>query len=351
MTKVGPAATVIGDGASRLASRFPDALSIGVWLRAIVAVNIGAALMALVDAGSFQRWGDLFLDYSWRLQPVILVTLTLLASGARWMRRLSFNLAAGLTCAGTALVALVMEALWRRVGFSDVHGVEGVLRLSLIAALTAATVLGYFALRERAMRPAVDAAQVVALTARIRPHFLFNSLNAVLALIRKDPQRAERTLEGVAELYRVLMRDPRDLVPLSEEISLSRQYLEIERLRLGERLRVEWRIEDVPDDTPVPPLMLQPLLENAVYYGIEPADEGGEIVIGFFREGRTLRIEIENTLPDDASREALGSGNRMAQKNIAERLTLHFDLEASLQATQTGNRYRVVLRLPLGGRA
>lgn len=349
MTKIAANVTT-ADGALRQVSNFPDVLSIGVWLRTIVAVDLGAALIALVDAGSFQRWGEFFLEYSWRLQPVMLVTLTLLAASDRWLRRLSFTLASAMTCAGTALVTLVMEALWRRVGLSDIHGVENVLRLSLIASCTSGIVLGYFALRAQAMRPAVDAAQVVALTARIRPHFLFNSLNAVLALIRKDPQRAERTLEGVAELYRVLMRDPRDLVPLSEEISLARQYLEIERLRLGDRLSVDWRIEDVPEDALVPPLMLQPLLENAVYYGIEPADDGGEVVIGFFREGRSLRIEIDNTVPDGAGGEALGSGNRMAQKNIAERLALHFDVEASLQTVQTANSYRVVLRLPLGGR-
>ena len=113
--------------------------------------------------------------------------------------------------------------------------------------------------------------------ARIRPHFLFNSINAVLSLIRCDPKRAERALEDMADLFRVLMADNRQLAPLEQEVALCRQYLELEHLRLGERLQVAWHIEKMPRDALIPPLVLQPLLENAVYHGIEPPAEPGEI--------------------------------------------------------------------------
>jgi two-component system sensor histidine kinase AlgZ len=191
--------------------------------------------------------------------------------------------------------------------------------------------LTYFALRARAFSPALAEARLQALTARIRPHFLFNSLNAVLSLIRSEPRRAETALEELADLFRALMRDHRDLLPLADEIALCRQYLDLEKLRLGERLNVEWEIAEVPTDLPVPPLMLQPLLENAVYYGIEPSGEAGTIRIRFSRTKSELLIELVNPcLANDKSR----SGNRMALANIRERLALYYDLEASLEAAE-----------------
>jgi hypothetical protein len=114
--------------------------------------------------------------------------------------------------------------------------------------------------------------------ARIRPHFLFNSINAVLSLVRAEPARAETALQDMADLFRVLMRDNRDLAPLADEIELCRQYLELEQLRLGERLTVDWNLKSMPGDALVPPLVLQPLLENAVYHGIEPSSQPGHRV-------------------------------------------------------------------------
>jgi two-component system, LytTR family, sensor histidine kinase AlgZ len=230
---------------------------------------------------------------------------------------------------------------------SEVASTAQVLRLATLAAAAAALLLWYFALAEKARRPAVSEAQVAALTARIRPHFLFNSLNAVLSLIRHEPQRAEAALENLAELFRVLMRDPRDLTLLSEEIALCRQYLELERLRLGERLHVEWTIESMPAETRIPPLMLQPLLENAVYHGIEPADEGGVLHIAFEKRGDRLRISIVNPLSPAKGGAVPSTGNRMALDNIRQRLALHYDLEASLETWIDDGLYRVRIELPM----
>jgi two-component system sensor histidine kinase AlgZ len=190
----------------------------------------------------------------------------------------------------------------------------------------------------------------MALTARIRPHFLFNSLNAVLGVIRSDPRRAESALEELAELFRVLMRDNRDLVPLSSEIGLARQYLELEKLRLGERLHVRWDIENCPPDALVPPLMLQPLLENAVYHGIEPLGEPGEITVRVTREKERVSFELVNPCPAEAERHA---GNQMALDNIRERLMLFFDLEAQLETVRRDRLYFVTISFPYrkgGGR-
>ena len=140
----------------------------------------------------------------------------------------------------------------------------------MFALLLCAALLGYFQLRAKALSPAIAEARLQALQARIRPHFLFNSINAVLSLIRSEPKRAETALEDMADLFRVLMRDNRELAPLADEVELCRQYLALEQLRLGDRLQVEWHVKNMPGDALVPPLVLQPLLENAVYHGIEP---------------------------------------------------------------------------------
>ena len=256
------------------------------------------------------------------------------------------------------MISVIVEDALIYIGLADPQR-GALLRSALLAGGATALLLAYFALRARAMRPAAAEARFAALSARIRPHFLFNSLNAVLSLIRSDPRRAESALESVAELFRVLMRDPRKLVPLSEEIAFCRQYLDLERLRLGEeRLRVSWEINAVPEDALVPPLMLQPLLENAVYHGIEPADDGGELHIRFAHGDDGIVIELDNPLPvgraggsDDAAptserRRAARGGNHMALANIRERLDLHFDLDARLETRSENGRYRVRIVLP-----
>lgn len=325
---------------------FPDFRNLGVWLRVLLLINGIALLAALVDVDLLAEWPGRYLAYAWRLQPLLLLSLCLLWLSQRWLKRLPVGLARLCAVAGVVLLTILLEGLWRRLWLSDVGDMMGVLRQGLLAAAGASLALVYLAMRHQAVRPAVDAAQFAALTARIRPHFLFNSLNAVLSLIRKEPQRAEAALESLADLFRVLMRDPRDLVPLSGEISLCRQYLELERLRLGERLRVEWAVDDVPGDALVPPLMLQPLLENAVYHGIEPADQGGLLRIVFRRQSSGFQIEIVNAVPGSAAKGEHASGNHMALANIKQRLALHYDLEASLEAEQVGDEYRVRLLLP-----
>jgi len=320
----------------------PDFRSLGVVLRVLLGVNLLAAAAALVKAGSVQRWPAEVLAMAGSVQPVLLVTVALLAGSGSLLARLPLRTGQALVVAGSVVLTLVIEDVWRFLGLQPGGG-EALLRAAVLAAFTAGIMLLYFELRARAAQPANTEARLAALTARIRPHFLFNSLNAVLSLIRDDPRRAESALESLADLYRVLMRDPRDLAPLSEEIALCRQYLDLERLRLGERLRVVWEIAAVPDDARVPPLMLQPLLENAVYHGIEPAPEGGELRIRFARADDALLIELRNPLPP-APR--AGSGNHMALANIRERLMLHYDLEARLLTEEREGAFHVTIRIP-----
>jgi two-component system sensor histidine kinase AlgZ len=212
-----------------------------------------------------------------------------------------------------------------------------------LATLLAAVLLEYFRLRNRAFSPALAEARLQALQARIRPHFLFNSLNAVLSLMRGDPKRAEAALEDLADLFRSLLADNRKLIPMREEISLCRQYLNLEHLRLAERLQVQWTVDPRAEDALVPPMLLQPLVENAVYHGIEPGLGAGAIEIQIGLDGNIVRVGLANPYhPEHQHRQ----GNRMALANIRERLQLHFDVEGRLDTAVDGNRYRIDMVMP-----
>jgi two-component system sensor histidine kinase AlgZ len=203
--------------------------------------------------------------------------------------------------------------------------------------------LGYLRLRAKAFSPALTEARLQALQARIRPHFLYNSLNAVLSLIRRDPKRAELALEDLADLFRVLMSDGRRFVRLSEEISLLERYASIEQLRLGERLRIAWDIDSAPQDALVPPLVLQPLLENAVYHGVEPGTGVGEVIVHIEARGKRVLVRMSNPFHAD---HAQRPGNRMALDNLRERLQLFFDAEARMETRVLGDRFQVEIEFP-----
>src|SRR5207245_8082787 len=204
------------------------------------------------------------------------------------------------------------------------EAMPSVARTLVLAALASASLLAYFRLHTKAFSPALAEARLQALQARIRPHFLFNSLNAVLALIRRDPKRAERTLEDLADLFRTLMADMRQFVRLAYEIALLERYAEIEQLRLGERLRVSWELDAAPSDALLPPMVLQPLLENAIYHGVEPGTGVGDVLVRIERRGERVHAAIENPHLEAGGQR---SGNRMALDNIRERLALFFDAE------------------------
>jgi two-component system, LytTR family, sensor histidine kinase AlgZ len=217
------------------------------------------------------------------------------------------------------------------------------MRTLVLTLLVAAFLLVYFRLHTKAFSPALAEARLQALQARIRPHFLFNSLNAVLALIRRDPKRAERSLEDLADLFRTLMADARQFVRLADEISLLERYAEIEQLRLGDRLRISWELDAAPSDALLPPMVLQPLLENAVYHGVEPGTGAGDVLVRIERRGERVLAVIENPYLEKGNQRA---GNRMALDNIRERLALFFDAEARLETRIANGRYRVDIEIP-----
>lgn len=203
--------------------------------------------------------------------------------------------------------------------------------------------VGYRALRVRADAPSFAEARLQALQARIRPHFLFNTLNTVLALLPGDPARARVTLENLACLLRAFMRDTAELVPLRDEIELCQSYLQIESLRLGDRLVVRWSPGLPASEVLVPALLLQPLAENAIRHGLETSEVPGRLTIRIAQEGARLRIEMTNPVSRHPS---LWPGGGMALANLRERLMLLYDRQAELRTEVRDERFCVQIDLP-----
>ena len=216
-----------------------------------------------------------------------------------------------------------------------------------IAAIVGAVALRYFYVAHEWRRNVeLEArARVRALQARIRPHFLYNSLNTVAALTRSDPARAEEAIEDLADLFRVSLSDSRAQISLREELEVARIYQRIEQLRLGDRLQVRWKVADLPPRAIVPSLLLQPLLENAINHGIEPLPEGGTVTVEGSVEGGEVTISVSNPVSPVAR--AVRSGNRMALDNIRQRLELVFPGRSGVEVADSADAYRVRLRFPL----
>ena len=355
----------------------PDFRNLGVMLRVLLVVNLLALLTVALRADELERLTAELALMAGRVElPLLLAVLLLYLLGPA-LRRLGAR-AGQAAVFGVASLAVMFS--------SPLTGADApaLLRALAWSWLAAAIALLYFDYRSWRFTPALAEARLMALTARIRPHFFFNSLNGVLGVIRSDPRRAERALEELADLFRALMQDHRERVPLRDEVELCERYVDLERLRLGDRLSVRWafggegasggdagsvaggaigeldplnatpRAGAGPEaaraearasllDARVPPLLLQPLLENAVYHGIEPSTEAGEVVVRVDRRGEVLSLEVDNPVCDAVRHHA---GNRMALDNIRERLMLFYDLEAGLEIEEGGGRYRVRIRLP-----
>jgi two-component system sensor histidine kinase AlgZ len=323
----------------------PDFRNLGVMARVLVGVNVAAFAAASCAETGWTQIVDRFVRDAVLVEPALIITLLTLYVLGPWLRRLARS--AGYA-AGYAAVTAIALALGTAVA-NAVHGLAAADRaidlpkLWMFTLLVSAALLEYLRLRARAFSPALVEARLQALQARIRPHFLFNSLNAVLSLIRRDPRRAETALEDLADLFRTLVSDQRGFVRLADEIALLERYARLEQLRLGERLRVVWEIDAAPLDALLPPLVLQPLLENAVYHGVEPDTGPGEVEVHVALHGNRVRLRLSNPYHPDYQHRA---GNRMALDNIRERLMLFFDAEARLETRVEAGRYVVEIGVP-----
>ena len=215
-----------------------------------------------------------------------------------------------------------------------------VLRIVAAGMIIAGMLLRYLYVQQtlRAREQSELRLRVQARQSRIRPHFLFNSMNIIASLIETDPETAETVVEDLSELFRASLGEAGQQVPLQTELDLCDRYVRIERLRLGDRLEVQWRADLIPHGVQIPLLTLQPLVENAVYHGIQPLPEGGCIVMEIHIDDERVEIVLTNPVPPDSARAGKhSSGNRMALANIRSRLAVLYGPSAALRAeVETG---------------
>lgn len=321
----------------------------------IVVAELLAFVLALMSSTSLDGlWFELGL-ISLFIQWVALGSVAILCLTRNWLERSGVVAAALTAYLITLLMTLLISAfiLWGGdySGFLlipiAVPPAEFLLRNLAICAIVSAVVFRYFYVQYQWQRnvQAEARSRLQALQARIRPHFLFNSMNTIANLTRTKPQQAEQTIHDLADLFRATL-GRRERIALEEEIELTRRYLSIEACRLEERLRVNWQIgEDLPLEIPIPALVLQPLVENAIYHGIEQLLEGGEIMIRIEGERHALRVTVDNPVPTTPG-QYRRQGNQMAQENIRQRLMLAFDGECEFKVAHTQQRYTVSFTLP-----
>lgn len=253
---------------------------------------------------------------------------------ATWRGAAVMTLGAACALGGSALLLPVLDSAFT---------LQRWLAVALAGMLLSGSLWAWLTLRVRSRLPAEAAARLVELQSRIRPHFLFNALNTAVALVRVDPARAESVLEDLAQLFRTALEDHGQAVTLADEIELAQRYLAIEQVRFGDRMRVQWQLDPAADAAMVPPLLLQPLVENAVRHAVEPSPEGADIVVRTrVRRGQAL-VDITNTVPAQAGR----PGHGIALQNVRERLMLLHDVAARFEVQREPDRYRVLIEVPL----
>jgi two-component system, LytTR family, sensor histidine kinase AlgZ len=333
---------------------------------AVLAIVLIAALLGLVLAlartaigGDF--WIDLARNSAFLLWAGLL-TAAALCRARPWLARKTLRAAVGWSLGIMVGTVAALSEVVHQLGrwwagffgapsaiFPESHA-GFVLPNVLIATIVGALALRYFYVSHHWRRSVeLEArARLRALQARIRPHFLFNSMNTIAALTRSQPARAEEAIEDLADLFRVSLSDARAQITLREEIDVARTYQRIEQLRLGARLDVRWDVATLPARAIVPSLLLQPLLENAIGHGIEPLPAGGQVVVRGWLEAESILIEVTN--PVAAQRApSPRPGHGMALDNIRQRLELAFPGRSSITVRDEAGLYTVRMRFPRTG--
>ncbi|MCB1675985.1 MAG: sensor histidine kinase [Halioglobus sp.] len=309
-----------------------------------------AVVYVLANSALPQFDWELLAICSLYMQWVVLLSAALLCRLRRPLSRFSLPAAA----LGSLLVVLAVTALSSLLALylypQPVRGSPGgwwLLRNLLVAALLSGIVLRYFYLQQQLRRQEKLElqARLDSLRAKIRPHFLFNAMNSIASLIMSRPEAAEQAVEDLAELFRAGLQESQRPTTVADELHLCELYLGIEQLRLGQRLRVEWQVDAAARAVPMPSLLLQPLVENAVYHGISQLPEGGTVAVAVRLSGGALRVQVDNPVPQTAADTA---GHRMALANIRERLLAIYGSGARLEALPGTGSYRIELSYPAG---
>ena len=317
-----------------------DACQTGVVLRAVLFVEVCAGVGVIFEAYDTVDWVIRLAMVTGGALPATLAWLLLACATKRIVARLppvwqytvavAMGALAGLYgCAMLAWSGLLIGPPWVASAFSG---------LLLSGILVAALVM-----RSKGRMPADTSARLAELQSRIRPHFLFNTLNSAIALVRAEPAKAEALLEDLSDLFREALKDSGEPVRLAQEIELAQRYLAIEQVRFGDRLRVQWALDPAADDAKLPPLLLQPLVENAVRHGVEPSEKGADVRISTQRRGSIVVIKVTNTVPNGQGEQ----GHGLALRNVRDRLALLHDVQGQFRSGLKDGVYQVRIEVPL----
>ncbi len=333
----------------------PDFCGIGTVFVVVLIAELLAFVLTFATPGDYGSHVNHLARSSLFIQWVALSCVAMLCASRDLLSRLGDKRAATVSYLSVLAVTwLISELAWwimqqapiSDTAFQETHGAF-LLRTVGISAIASAVTLRYFYVQHQWKKNVESEAEarIQALQSRIRPHFLFNCMNTIASLTRKDPALAEQALEDLADLFRASLSDAKKRVGLAEELALCRRYLHIEGLRLGDRLRTDWAIDELPGDALLPALTIQPLLDNAIYHGIQPLPEGGMIRIVGKRDGAKLTITIDNPLPETTPN-TQHEGNRLAQENVRQRLKGFYGSQGTLTVDSENGCYRVCVSFP-----
>ena len=312
----------------------------GVVLRAVLFVELVLAVGALYAANNVLDWVIHFSLVTGGALPATLAWLLVGCSIKTWLGKLPPALqysaavflgavAGAYGCGMLAYSGLMPQAPWVASIFSG--------------ALLSSILVAGLVMRAKGRTPADTSARLAELQSRIRPHFLFNTLNSAIALVRAEPAKAETLLEDLSDLFRHVLVDTGDTTTLADEIALAQRYLAIEQVRFGDRLKVQWSLDPSANAAKLPPLLLQPLVENAVHHGVEPSATGAEVQISTQRRGSVVVIKVTNTVPAGQG----GKGQGIALRNVRDRLSLMHDVQGQFRSGLKNGVYQVRIEVPL----
>lgn len=320
---------------------------------------VGEALAITLAAA--RPWGPSTLTYfayaSLFIQWIILANIGILCWGRDWFERYTPKTATTIVFFAFQVITLIISELGYQLVSRILPYFEGnfefhmrlLLTHLMISCVISLIVLKVFQLQHQGMQrtSAAAAAKMEALQARIRPHFLFNSMNTIANLVHTSPDSAEDAILDLSELFRSSL-GKHEFVSLNEEIRITQRYINIESLRLSDRLEVEWTLPEQLPNMELPALLLQPLVENAIYHGVEPLPNGGKIEVLIEKGDNQLVITISNPIPDFVP-DNRRKGNQVAMTNIRQRLALIYGDDASMQINKTKEQHSVCLTFPLIG--